>query len=245
VMGCSCSHSGASLGTGADKDAHASANAGATCRVHRSGLPFPDELLERFQIDLKCIVDKLDRWGAKQPPMPRVVPWPAVDGKESDRKRIEEAALFYVAVSALRPNLLIYAHHHHPDWLGEDGHGVDCSNLASHIYNLVLGVRFTSAIGLQSELPLPRLTKWDELRRGDLAFFTNWKRDRVSHSGIIIKHPDGTSTIAVVHSTGARQTKNHLGKRKHTGPQITTLRSWWPINRFSHGFRIVDINGLP
>mmetsp|Transcript_154196 Transcript_154196/g.287465 ORF Transcript_154196/g.287465 Transcript_154196/m.287465 type:complete len:388 (+) Transcript_154196:48-1211(+) len=203
-------------------------------KVHRSGVPFPPELLSRFQEDLSKqghFKNKYEQikgkhcYGAPRPHMSL-----NLRTEDEDRKLLVAAALFYNEVK--KRGKCCYAHHHHPDWLGHDGtYGIDCSNFTSHIYNLCLGVRFTSAIKPQSQMGLPKVTSWNALRPGDLAFFTSAKSSQVGHVGICI---EGQGRPSVIHSTTVRvQGKN--------GPMLSWSHDRGPINRFSHGFRFEDL----
>lgn len=193
--------------------------------VHRSGVPFHPELTQRFENDHKRRQFKSKcktRWGPNRPQMPL-----DLKGEQENRERVQAAAWFWNAVRV--EGGCVYAHHHHPDWKSPKGvYGIDCSNFTSYIYNLVLGVRFTSAIKPQSELNLPRVTRWQLLRPGDLAFFRNMKKTRVSHVGIVVQ---GSGKPSVIHSSGGSA----------SGPRCASNHKMWPICRFSHGFRLQDL----
>lgn len=147
--------------------------------------------------------------------------------KKKSRELVQETAMFWNSVRA--KGAVVYAHHYHPDWKGNDGrYGIDCSNFVAYVYNLALGVTFTSDITELSKLRLPHVKKWTDMKPGDVALFTNMARTRVSHTGIAV---EGAGKPSVVHSHGG----------KVSGPQIASLHNWWPINRFAYGFRLEDL----
>lgn len=191
-------------------------------RYHRSGVPFPSDILHRFQLDLagqKKFPRTRSSWGPRRPQMPR-----AIEGESRDRQHLQSAAMFWNTVRI--KGAVTYAHHHHPDWKGHDGHyGIDCSNFVAYLYNLVLGVEFTSDITALSKLKLRHVTNWADLEPGDVALFSNMARTGVTHTGIIVK---GEGNPSVVHSHGS-------------GPQLASRHNWWPIDRFAYGFRLQDL----
>lgn len=193
---------------------------------HRSGVRFPDALVDRFDLDLagQRTFTKCEGWGPSRPKMPR-----AIKGEKENREMIQSAAMFWNTVR--EKGAVVYEHHYHPDWKGNDGkYGIDCSNFVAYIYNLVLGVTFTSSIEELSKLSLPHVTEWENMEPGDVALFTDMARTRVTHTGIVV---DGAGKPSVVHSTGGEQ----------SGPQLSSSRNWWPISRFAYGFRMQDLIG--
>jgi hypothetical protein len=201
-----------------------------TTRFHHSGVRFPVELISRFGEDLskrdhfKRKYEKIQGKNCYGPARPQMSL--NLHSEEADRKLVVAAAMFYNEVK--KRGKCSYAHHHHPDWLGHEGTcGIDCSNFSSHLYNLCLGVRFTSAITAQSQMDLPKVKSWSALRPGDLAFF----KCKVGHVGVCVEGPGKPS---VIHSTSLRF-------RGKNGPTLASNHKGWPINRFSHGFRFEHV----
>lgn len=219
--------------------------------VHRCGQPFPKSLLHRFRMDLhyRHIPHAWKgRWGPPRPNMDRDVH----KDEQVNRDLIVTAALWWEKMNyETYPSCIKYAHHHHPDWRGKnDVYGVDCSNWVSHVYNLVLGVKFSSGIKQQGDLHntkkgVKKITNFQALRPGDVVLFGS---KRITHVGIAVPYEttsqDGnkTTVLGVVHVTG----DGHRDVRRgwdgaKSGPQLTIYHDSWPLWKFSHGYDLVDL----
>lgn len=196
---------------------------GAAC--HRSGEAFPLVVADRFRRHAElCRGNRRNR-----PHMARIR-----RGEPQDRQAMLAAAWFWDRVR--RRGAVHYRHgshgHRHPDWVNRRGFGVDCSNFTAYLYNLVLGVRFTSASRAQGRLNYRRL-KLGNLQDGDLMFWhRKGNRAQFCHAGIFARK-DGVP--GVLHSTGG-----HGGSG--SGPQWSRIKGWLHL-RFSHGFSLRDVAG--
>lgn len=92
---------------------------------------------------------------------------------------------------------LPYQHHHIPAWTTPNpGHGLDCSNFTSWVYNYGKGRKFTSNIHRQSlmyeyEPGMIRIDNFNEIQPGDLLYFWREVEDEISHTGIFTGYKDG------------------------------------------------------
>ena len=165
-----------------------------------------------------------------------------------------------------------YQHHHIPDWnppekwpwkdvgAGHNGKGVDCSNFTAFVYNLALGIKFTSDVKLQAELThvkvhgqekelkierIERPKTYEdfvrELRTGDLLFLARQNGEAfhvVIWVGAIGQSPDNMPLV--LDSTGTK----HVDAGGISIPQGIHLRPFTRksnyFQRTSHILRIIN-----
>jgi hypothetical protein len=205
----------------------------------------------------------LERWRGWGPP-PRDYPEPTgFEGWSIARKRERVIAV------ALRFQGYAYQHHHIPDWnpprewpwkescAGQNGKGVDCSNLTGFVYNLGFGLRLNTDVHLQSEeraarghgnrlarlhtveLPDAYEERLARLRTGDLVFIQN-RSGKISHVviwvGPIGRSPDGEPLIIDSHGEDVRDSEGHLIP---CGVQLRPFRkNSWYNHSASHALRV-------
>ena len=200
------------------------------------------------------------KFGAWGPPLKAHEPPAGIDDRSADWKRERVLAL------GLRYRGLSYQHHHLPDWEppigwpwlevahGRNAKGIDCSNFATFVYDVALGIRFTSAIVPQSEateavcggkkMKLERIEKpatvaacAKEFKTGDLLFIKN-KDGEVSHVVLWVGGIGGDAPL-VLDSTGA----GHRDSRGDAIPDGVHLRPFrataWYFKSLSHVHRII------
>jgi hypothetical protein len=206
--------------------------------------------------------ERFGAWG------PRARAYPPPAGLESwsarrKRERVIAVALRFVGYG--------YQHHHVPDWdppsewpwkescVGRNGPGVDCSNFTGFVYNLALGVRVSTDVGLQAgtrlargpgeartpvrrvDLPESYEERLATLRTGDLLFIRN-REGRVAHVvlwvGAIGRSPDGVPLV--LDSTG----EGHRDSNGRVIPCGVHLRPFgadsWYHRSASHALRIIE-----
>jgi cell wall-associated NlpC family hydrolase len=203
------------------------------------------------------------KFGAWGPPAKTFDPPSGLDSKSAAWKRQRVLAI------GLRYRGYSYQHHHLPDWdppagwpwkevgHGRNAKGVDCSNFTGLVYNLALGVRFSTAIGPQSEATevttsgrTVRIQRIDrprsyadcckQFRTGDLLYIRN-KAGRVSHVvlwvGDVGRAPAGTPLI--LDSTGGSRTDCN-GRTIPDGVQLRPFtEDGWYHRSLAHAHRII------
>lgn len=203
------------------------------------------------------------RWGAWG------VPFKKFDPPEGIEKRSVEWKRERIIAVGMRYQGYSYQHHHLPDWeppedwpwkpvgRGHNAKGIDCSNFTGWVYNLGLGIHFTTAIKEQSEqvetrvhdrtLPFSRIEKPKNyadckkaFKTGDLLFIKN-KAGEVSHVVLWVGEigVSGDGTPLILDSTGS----GHKDRRGQAIPDGVQLRPFnekgWYFNSLSHVHRII------
>ena len=205
---------------------------------------------------------KLGAWG---PRFKWLAPPTIIAGKSAEwqRERVLAIAARYRGYS--------YQHHHLPDWdppadwpwievkSGHNGKGIDCSNFTGLVYNLALGVRFSTAINKQAteqsftvsldppvKRPVQVIEKpeYDDclktLKPADLLFIAN-DEDRLAHVvlwvGELGKSSKGGPLI--LDSTGTGH-KDEQGQAIPDGVQLRPFTaSGWYFRKLKHIHRII------
>jgi hypothetical protein len=206
--------------------------------------------------------ERFGAWGPKArayPPPEGARRWSA----ERRRERVIAVASRFLGYG--------YQHHHIPDWdppegwpwketcAGRNGRGVDCSNFTGFVYNLALGHRVSTDVGVQAEsrfargpgearTPIRRVElaeDYDErvtqLRAGDLLFIRN-REGHVAHVvlwvGSVGRSPDGVPLV--LDSTG----EGHRDCEGRTIPCGVHLRPYtrdsWYHHSASHALRLIE-----
>jgi hypothetical protein len=203
------------------------------------------------------------KWGAWG------VPFKKFDPPEGFEKRSIAWKRERVIAIGMRYQGYSYQHHHLPDWdpladwpwkpvaRGHNAKGVDCSNLTGWVYNLGLGIHFTTAIKPQSEqletrfrdrtLTFTRIEKpkthadcKKEFRTGDLLFIKN-KSGEVSHVVLWVGDigVSGDETPLILDSTG----DSHKDRNGESIPDGVNLRPFaekgWYFQSLSHAHRVI------
>jgi hypothetical protein len=206
----------------------------------------------------------LKAWGGWGPPARHFPAPPGVERWPVERRRERAIAV------ALRFRGYAYHHHHVPDWdpprgwpwketcAGENGRGVDCSNLTGFVYNLGFGLRLSTDVHTQAgqrtarghggrvtrlhyvELPPSYEGRVDSLRTGDLVFIRN-RRGTISHVvlwvGPIGRSPDGVPLVIDSHGEGVLDSR---GRPIPCGVQLRPFRrDSWYNHSASHALRVV------
>ena len=200
------------------------------------------------------------RFGAWGPPLKTFDAPKAIAGKTVEWKRERIIAL------GLRYRGYSYQHHHLPDWEppadwpwkevghGKNAKGIDCSNFTTFLYEVSLGVRFTSAIVEQSQtteatvdgkkVKFERIEKPKSLaecekafKTGDLLFIES-KDGKVSHVVLWVGAIGGENPL-ILDSTGTGH-KDSRGEAIPDGVNLRPFReSGWYFQSLSHAHRIV------
>ncbi len=200
------------------------------------------------------------KYGAWGPPLKAHEPPVGIADKSAEWKRERILAL------GLRYRGISYQHHHLPDWEpptgwpwkdvghGSNAKGIDCSNFTTFVYDVGLGIRFTSAVVEQSEateavcagkkVKIERIEKPESfeacaktLKTGDLLFIEN-KDGKVSHVVLWVGGPGGEAPL-VLDSTGT----GHKDSRGAAIPDGVNLRPFaetgWYFKSLAHVHRII------
>jgi hypothetical protein len=200
------------------------------------------------------------KYGAWGPPLKAHEPPEGIAEKSAEWKRERVLAL------GLRYRGISYQHHHLPDWEpptdwpwkevahGRNAKGIDCSNFTTFVYDVALGIRFTSAVVEQSEsteaicagkkVKIERIEKPKSFaaclksrKTGDLLFITS-KEGKVSHVVIWVGAVGGDAPL-VLDSTGT----GHKDSRGEAIPDGVNLRPFsetgWYFKSFAHIHRII------
>jgi len=200
------------------------------------------------------------KYGAWGPPLKAHEPPEGIAGQSAEWKRERVLAL------GLRYRGYSYQHHHLPDWepptgwpwkevgRGSNAKGIDCSNFTTFVYDVALGIRFTSAIVGQSEatealcggkkVKIERIEKPETveacakgLKTGDLLFVKN-KDGKVSHVVLWVGGIGGDAPL-ILDSTGAGH-KDSRGGAIPDGVHLRPFReSGWYFKSLSHVHRII------
>jgi hypothetical protein len=205
------------------------------------------------------------RYGVWGPPARH---YPATAGQRPvawQRERVIAVALQYQGYG--------YQHHHIPDWeppadwpwketkSGHNGKGVDCSNFASFVYNLALGLKPNSAIKEQAEqldiagpgpgritraqrieLPSSYADRLRTLQTADLLFIRGSTHGEITHAvlwvGAIGRAPDHKPLIIDSHGEGVSDSQ---GNRVPHGINLRPFaETSWYARCASHAIRILQ-----
>jgi len=152
-----------------------------------------------------------DQWSARVygsfGPCPSTFPpvrMPQGDSLQWSQERVVAAAKKYIG--------LPYKHHHIPA-MG----GLDCSNFTAWVYNYAFGLRFTSNVLRQSETAGRLLDSNEDLAPGDLMYFFDKSRQRISHVAIYVdeKHViDASGGGVKVRQRSGRYLRNFAWARR-------------------------------
>ena len=200
------------------------------------------------------------KYGAWGPPLKSHEPPMGIADRSAEWKRERILAL------ALRYRGYSYQHHHLPDWEpptgwpwkevchGQNAKGIDCSNFTTFVYDVGLGLHFTSAIVPQSEateavsggkkVKMERIAKpktvaecTKTLKTGDLLFIENKEGD-VSHVVIWVGAIGGDAPL-ILDSTGTGH-KDSRGDAIPDGVQLRPFReTGWYFKSLRHVHRII------
>lgn len=134
---------------------------------------------------------------------------------------------------------LAYRHHHVPDYVGRNGStGLDCSNFTAWVYNVALGIRFTSDVHRQAETAGRELRCEEQLQPGDLIFIRPW------HAGGLGLNPNRVSHVAIViepaQSTGCRLDPRSVIIDSHRQGVSEHRVTPWYVERFALARRVID-----
>ena len=200
------------------------------------------------------------KYGAWGPPLKAFEPPKGIAEKSAEWKRERVLAL------GLRYRGYSYQHHHLPDWdppagwpwkdvgHGSNAKGIDCSNFATFVYDVGLGIRFTSAIVEQSEateavsggkkLKIERIEKpktvadcAGTLKTGDLLYIKN-KDDEISHVVIWVGGIGGDTPL-ILDSTATGH-KDSRGEAIPDGVNLRPVRETdWYFKGLGHIHRVI------